>query len=413
MFDQVFRYKLCRRKFKKSNPFVRHLDPFAELLFQRGHNRIQILPRFGVLRQFGTWLKRNKMKVQHMDEEMIRKFTRAENRPQRGRDWPTLRLFLHMLRRNGVVSVPKLKKTPAEKLLDEFGLFLVSDRGVVGRRTDDYYKKICRRFIKDAFGGTPLDWEKIGSEEIYRFLTREGERYSRGTVKCIGSALRVFFRFLAMKGMARIELAHAVPSVRTYRAANLPYYLTLKEVQQLLDTVDRSSLVGRRDYALLLLLSRLGLRACEVTSLTLDNIDWRNGEIIVHGKGFAKKRLPISREVGSAIVSYLKMRQKGSGRALFLTTVPPYHGVSSCIISWVVKTAVVRAGLKPYKSGSHLLRHTAATQMLRRGASLAEVGTILGHQSVDHTAIYAKVDFANLIPVAQPWPSVSRRGGVR
>jgi integrase/recombinase XerD len=413
MFDQVFHYEFWRRKYTKGNPFVRYLDPFAELLFQRGHNRLQVLTRFGALRQFGAWLKRNKLKVQHMDEEMIRKYMREEKRPYPGRDWPALNLFLQMLRRNGVVSAPKRKKTHTEKLLDEFRLFLVSDRGVVNRRTDENYKKICRRFIHHTFGNAPLNWERIGSEEIYRFLTQEGERYSRATVRGVGSALRVFFRFLAMKGMARPELASAVPSVRTYRAANLPYYLNAKEVQQLLDTVDSSTIVGKRDYALLLLLSRLGLRACEVTSLTLDDVDWRNGEIIVQGKGFAKKRLPISREVGSAIASYLKIRRKDSGRALFLITGPPYHGVSSGVINWVVKTAVVRAGLKPYKSGSHLLRHTAATQMLRRGASLREVGTILGHLSDNHTAIYAKVDFANLIPVAQPWPRVSCHGGVR
>jgi len=173
--------------------------------------------------------------------------------------------------------------------------------------------------------------------------------------------------------------------------------------------------MGKRDFAILLLLSRLGLRACEVAGLSMEDLDWQNGEIVLHGKGVRKKRLPISREVGKALTLYLKIRRQSIvTRKVFLRSVPPYEGISSAHVGMIVRTAIVREGLKPYRLGSHLLRHTAATEMLRKGASLPEIGMILGHRRVDSTAIYAKVDFESLRTVARPWPiSLPVLGGGR
>jgi len=172
--------------------------------------------------------------------------------------------------------------------------------------------------------------------------------------------------------------------------------------------------MGKRDFAILLLLVRLGMRACEVANLTLDDLDWSNGEILINGKGVKRKRLPISNEIGRAIVSYVKVRRQGERiRNLFLRSFPPYGGITNQAIGSMANTVISRAGLKPFKSGSHLLRHTAATEMLRKGASLIEIGMILGHRGVESTAVYAKVDFGDLQPIAQAWPKSSIGGGVR
>jgi site-specific recombinase XerD len=213
---------------------------------------------------------------------------------------------------------------------------------------------------------------------------------------------QVALRFLHVQGMIAEPLALVVPSVAR-RREDLPRRLAAREVELLLDSCDRSTAVGRRDYAILKLLSRLGLRCGEVAVLELDDVDWRGGEITVRGKGSKIDRLPLSSDVGEAVADYLcHGRPPGFGRTMFLRSCAPLVGLSSNGVSCVVLSACKRAGIPPVMA--HRLRHTVASELVDRGAGLPEIGQVLRHQRLQTTAIYAKVDRSALSRLALPWP---------
>jgi integrase len=229
---------------------------------------------------------------------------------------------------------------------------------------------------------------------------------SPGRAKLMVTAIRSFLRFLFQRGQIEIDLAEAVPTVADWRLSTIPKYLSVEEIEGLLDACDQSTNIGRRNYAILVLLARLGLRAGEVVGLELDDIDWRTGEIVVRGKGLLHDRLPLLPEVGEAFAAYLRWdRPLVSTRRVFLRTQAPLRGFAGpSTVSTIVRRALERAGLNPPLKGAHLLRHSLATEMLRSGASMAEIGEILRHRSPNTTEIYANVDFAGLRALAQPWP---------
>jgi site-specific recombinase XerD len=220
------------------------------------------------------------------------------------------------------------------------------------------------------------------------------------------TALRSFFRFLRFEGIIEVDLAGAALTVPNRRLAGVPKSLEPDEVDTLLSYSKREGEIGLRDYAILLLLSRLGLRAGEVVSLTLDDLDWDSGQITVHGKGLRTMQLPILHDVGNALASYLRHgRPICSDRHVFIRSRAPRVGFStSMAICDVVRRALTRAGLSPARKGAHLLRHSLAVRMLRSGASLAQIGDVLGHELPSTTEIYAKVDFGSLHELAMPWP---------
>jgi len=238
---------------------------------------------------------------------------------------------------------------------------------------------------------------------VSRFLARECPKRGVSGARDLVCALRSLLRYLQLAGLIEAPLVWAVPSVAELRDRTLPRGLAPGAVKKLLASCDRRRLVGRRDYAILLLLSRLGLRAGEVAGLKLDDVDWRGGLLLVRGKGGRHDQLPLPVDVGEALVSYLRRRPRCESRALFLRTAAPREGLSRSAIGWVVRAACDRAGLP--RVGAHRLRHTAATEMLRQGASLAEIGQVLRHREQKTTAIYAKVDRKALRPLARPWPS--------
>jgi integrase len=217
-------------------------------------------------------------------------------------------------------------------------------------------------------------------------------------------SLRSLLRYLHVAGLLEVPLQWAVPGVADLRDRSLPRGLEPAVVAKLLASCDRRRTVGRRDYAILLLLWRLGLRAGEVAAITLDDLDWRAGELLLHnGKGRREDRLPLPADVGEAIVSYLRRRPAtGDHRALFLRAVAPAGAIHGSTVSAVVRTAGERAGVPWVRA--HALRHTAATEMLRAGASLQEIGEVLRHQEPRTTARYAKVDRKTLRRLARPWP---------
>jgi len=220
------------------------------------------------------------------------------------------------------------------------------------------------------------------------------------------TALRSFFRFLFRHGEIERDLAGGVPTVPAWRHAELPRYLEGDDVERVVQACNRSTSVGRRDYASLLLLARLGLRASEVIALELDDIDWRAGVLTVRGKGRYHDRLPLPHDVGEAIAAYLRQdRPHCTTRRVFIRNKPPHRSFGHpSSISTIVCRALRRAGLQPDLKGAHLLRHSLATGMLRRGASMAEIGQVLRHRVPNTTEIYAKVDMQGLRSLALPWP---------
>jgi site-specific recombinase XerD len=228
----------------------------------------------------------------------------------------------------------------------------------------------------------------------------------------MGTALRSFLRYLFMRGETTTDLALAIPMVRQWRLSSVPRHMPTRDVERLLRACDRASVTGRRDYAILLLLARLGFRASEVITLELDDLRWREGAIIVRGKGLIRDRLPLLPDVGKALALYLKKDRPASGcRRVFLCRKAPHRGFSHpSTVSTIVARALGRAGLSPVMRGAHLLRHSLATTMVRRGASLSEIGQVLRHRSQNTTEIYAKLNFGALRDVAMPWPTA---GGAR
>ena len=219
-------------------------------------------------------------------------------------------------------------------------------------------------------------------------------------------ALRSFLRYLLMIGKIKIELANCIPAVPGRRSTHLPVFLVKSESKKLLKTCDRRTPKGRRNYALLLLLIRLGLRASEVRNLTLDNINWELGELDINGKGRKHRILPLPSDAGKALAFYIRYaRPKCLDRQVFIRSCPPYKGLChSSSISTIVRSALIAAGLHPQQKGAHLLRYTAAMETLSNGATLFEIGELLGHCSINTTAIYTKIDVVALRELAKPWP---------
>ena len=243
---------------------------------------------------------------------------------------------------------------------------------------------------------------RLSAAEINAFVLRESRRVRPRTAETVVCALRALLRFLHVTGWIATPLATGVPSV-PQRREDLPRELPAGQVELLLTSCDRSTPVGCRDYAILILLARLGLRAGEVAGLRFEDVDWRASEIVIRGKRSRTDRLPLPHDVGDALADYLcRARPSGFGRTVFLRAKAPVDGLSGDGVSEVVVSACKRAGIPPVRA--HRLRHTIATEMLRRGAGLGEIGQVLRHQSLEVTAVYAKVDRRALSRLALPWP---------
>jgi site-specific recombinase XerD len=319
-------------------------------------------------------------------------------------------MLLGYLREIGAVPDPpvEVEDTPLRRLEDDFVRYLVEERGL-SRSTGERRVPLIRSFLLAHFGAGPLSLGALQPADVTRFFlryTRSKSRLGRPRhPKSMVSALRSFFRFLLVRGDITLDLAAAVPRVATWRDSGLPKSLPPEQVRQLLASCDRSQPVGERDYALLLLLARLGLRAGEVLAMRLEDLDWQAGEILVRGKGQRLERLPMPRDVGKALVAYLRRRPSCAAREVFVRTRAPYRGLANDAgIDSIVRRALQRAGLDPPLKGAHLLRHSLATDMLRRGASMGEIGQILRHRRPSTTEIYAKVDVEALRTLATPWP---------
>jgi len=306
--------------------------------------------------------------------------------------------------------IPRAAKTVVapNPLLESFEAYLLGIRGVAPS-TRLAYSGAVRAFLRVRYGDGPIDLTLLAPHDLVVYLCDYAARVKPGSVKQAATALRGFLRSLQLQGVCDPRLVAAVPSVAYWRLSHIPKLLSEEQLGRLLASFDRSTRLGRRDYAMTLCLIRLGLRASEVARLSLDDIDWRSGTLCIEGGKRGRCHvLPLPAELGRALVSYLKRgRPRSAHRRLFLRhTAPVGEPINSGVVQGVIRRAHDRGQVGARWKGTHALRHTAATRLLRSGATLKEIADVLGHRSLDTTAIYAKVDLGRLAEVALPWPEV-------
>lgn len=387
-------------------PLAPHVDAFARRLSELGYARFTRREKLRVVADFGRWLERRGRVVADVDEHILVEY--LERRRRRSNS-TTLGDLVEALRSAGVLPrpAPATVECPRERVVLEFARYLVEERALSQASLDNSLPFV-RSFLAHRFRARPIVLGDLRAPDVTRFLLRRVHTVGASRAKLMVGALRSFFRFLRWRGDIAIDLASTVPRVADWRLSSLPKSLPAGDVERLLMSCPRATLTGQRDYTLLLLLARLGLRAGEVVALTLDDVDWDAGELKVRGKGGREDRLPIPRDVGRAMATYLRQGRPRDcvTRQFFVRRKAPLRGFASSVaVSTIVKRALERAGIDSPHKGAHLLRHSLATEMLRRGAPLAEIGEVLRHRLVDTTAIYAKVDLVALRTLAEPWPS--------
>jgi site-specific recombinase XerD len=386
-------------------PIASHIDCFAKFLADEGYARNTVTSKCLLVADLSHWLKRRRLPLAQLDEGKLKQFYAQHRHSIRRGDVWTGQQLLKLLRGLGVIAAlpQKIDRTVLGQLTQDYERFLSSQRGLA-LATLSSYLPIVHRFLTERFGNQALRLEDLRPRDLHRFILRQVPRGSRNYAKLMVTALRSFLRFLFQRGAIKTDLLTGVLGVANWRLSHLPKSLPPDQVERLLRCCDRSTPSGQRDYAILLLLARLGLRGGEVLAMTLDDPDWERGEIVVRGKGQRLDRLPLPKDVGAALAHYLRhVRPACSTRKFFIRMKAPRHGLRLSAICCVVRRALKRAGLNPDFKGAHLLRHSLATNMLRRGASLGEIGQLLRHAQPTTTQIYAKVDIDALRRIALPW----------
>jgi site-specific recombinase XerD len=394
-------------------PLEPHIVGFAGHLLRQGYTRTSAEQHVCFLAHLDRWMSGAGIGLDGLSLPVIERYL-AQRRTAgyvEYRSMRALRPLLEFLAPLGVLPVEVVGPPgPAKELLDCYHDYLLGERGVTAG-TARGYVDFVRPFVATRVRDEVLDLAGITAAEVTGFVLSSCPGRAVGSAKLTVCALRSLLRWLHLTGQTPSSLAAAVPSVAGRRLAGLPKGLEPGELRRLLASCDRRTRTGRRDYAVLLLLSRLGLRGGEIARLGLDDIDWRRGEVTICGKGSRSERLPLPADVGAAIAAYLRRGRPATaqGRSVFVRVHAPHRALTTGGVSMVVFDAAQRAGLP--KMHAHRLRHTAATAMLRAGSPLPEVGQVLRHRSALTTAIYAKVDRGALGVLARPWP-VAIRGGV-
>jgi site-specific recombinase XerD len=402
----MLRTSLPERRIR-GNPLEPHLRTFAASLLESGYRKRTIHDKLYPLSALGWWLGRSERVVSQLDEHFVEAFAKHKRRMHRA-DLTTLQQFVDHLRKLDVIPHRELvlDQSPLANILNAYGRYLRSERGLISGTIREY-QSYAREFLMERFPRSPLVLKEVKARDIFDFVLRHCRSLSIKRAQLMTTAFRSFFRFLFQKGEIRTDLATSIPGVPDWRQATVPKYLTPEEVQRVLGACNRQTPIGRRDYAILLLLARLGLRAGEVVSLQLDDIDWRAGEILVRGKGLCHDRMPLPDDAGKALASYLRRdRPRCQTRRVFVRMNAPHRGFAPCgTLPTIVRYAIERANLNPPSKGAHILRHSLATSMLRSGATIGEIGEVLRHRNLNTTEIYAKVDFEGLRSLAHPWPA--------
>ena len=384
---------------------------FAEDLRRQGYAPRTISEHRRLLSDLSDWLQMRQLTAGDLSMAQVDRFMsdRRSAGAVRHKTRKALGPILGYLRDLGLAPATESTREdgPAGEILNRYLRFLTTERGLVPV-TALRYADCLRPFLDRRLSADGLELGSLTPADVTSFVVAWCPRLNGGVAKLTVTALRSFLGFLHLDGVTERSLVHAVPTVARRRLAGLPKGLEPNQVRRLLAACDARTPVGCRDLAILTLLVRLGLRRGEVAGLRLDDIDWRAGTITVAGKGNCHERVPLPPDVGLRLAEYLSHARPADaeGRTVFVRHVAPHHALSPARVSTIVGDAARRAGLG--RVHAHRLRHTAATELLRAGASLPEIGQLLRHRRVETTAIYAKVDRDSLRLIARPWPEGAR-----
>ena len=412
MIDSLFSWEKIRTRLR-AGPAAPYLDDLAETLTQQQYRSGTICKYVNAADAFGRWLKGRDLSIAEIDDAAMNSYLKKLGRRKcQGRAIGCMReaaygvrRFVERLREQGVIAESKPGTAPADAVwlapyavhLEHLGL----SSGT--RRT---YLRFAGSLLNDTFGGALPHDGVLTAEKVTAFVRDQASRLNPSSSRAPVTATRVFLRYLTMRGLVPATIVSAVPTIRQWKLAALPKYVTADEVSRVLASCAATP-VGLRDRAILRLLSGLGLRAGEVVQLQLDDIDWREGCVRIRaGKSARGRTLPLPEGAALDLIAYLRDgRPKSSGRAVFLRSCPPYRALKcSACVSSIATTHVKRAGIVRSHHGAHMFRHTAATQIVRHGATFKQAADILGHQRLETTAIYAKLDLEKLLTVAMPFP---------
>lgn len=395
----------------RSTPAFPFLDDFITVLGKAGYRAQTIQEHVRGAAHLSCWLESRRRALSELDADDCRGFKRhiercrcAGFKRRAKEDGHSATVFLQHLRDIGIVAQPSPQSSQQPPLLQGFCQWMRQHRGA-----KDQTLKAYGRVILDALRSLGEDPTRFDATSLRAFVLDRGPRYGRRKAKQLVTALRIFVRYLTAQGLCPVGLDAAIPTLAGWKLAALPRYLPAADVERVVVGCDPATAIGARDRAILLLLSRLGLRAGDVANLRWHDIDWRQATLEVAGKSQRAVRLPLSQEVGDAILHHLA-NAPGARRSdhVFLSTVPPLgRALGSSGISCVASRAIARTGVKSPAHGAHIMRHSAATSLLAEGATLQSIGVLLRHRLLETTKVYAKVDFKVLSAVARPWPEVS------
>ena len=395
-------------------PLSPHLGAYVSSLIDQHYSGHSVCMKARCVRRFSGWLARRHVEAQGADEQAVALYHRDRARVRRvwrGERY-SLGQFLTFLRSRCVIAVPTpvAEVAPADRIVHQFKEHLRHVRGLAAH-TISMYGSWARRFLTEQLGSEASDLSTLRAAGVIMFVQRQARTHQPGELKRMTTALRSFLRYAQFQGEVEPGIVAAVPSVASWTSTPaLPRAISAEYARRALDACDQCAASGSRDYAVLLLLARLGLRAGEVVALLLDDVDWDAGRMRVRGKGGREGWLPLPPDVGQAIAAYLQhARPSAPDRHLFLRATAPVRGLKSGMaVASIVAHALHRASIDTQRRGAHQFRHALATQMLRGGASLTEIGEVLRHRSPQTTTIYARVDLAALRALALPWPGAAR-----
>jgi site-specific recombinase XerD len=388
-----------------TGPVAPFADAYRAELLERGYTPLSTVNELRQVARFSRWLDAAGLTVAEVSDVRIEEFLasqRAAGCDCHSMSRPGLRCLLDVLSGLGVVAVqePAAASTPTDELLGRFERYLLAERGLA-EGTVVLYLGGARRFLAGLSSDRSL--AELVAGDVTPAVLRESEGVSVSAAQNFVSGLRSFLRFCFIDGLVESDLTRAALFARGRASSVLPRGISRTDARALLSSCDRRDALGRRDYAIIVVLLRLGLRRSEVAGLRLDDIDWRAGELVVHGKGAREDRLPLPSDVGEAIVAYLRRgRPHSNRREVFLRARAPYDPIAAGTVASTVRRACRRAGIA--EVGSHRLRHTAACAMVDANVPLYRIGQVLRHQSLQSTAVYARVDVERLRRLAEPWP---------
>ncbi len=392
--------------------FGPYIDSFADELKIVGYSWQSAQQHILFAEGFGIWLKYSRVDVDRVTLQHIDQYVRYRERHQqrtKGTGILTaLKRIVKIVRAADTASsgVDQDKRTPVEVIVDEYDRYLLQDRGLVAV-TVQCYSQFVKKFLTNRFKSGPMDLIELRPRDVLDFVKLSARSQSVKRLKLLVTSLRSFFQFAKCKGYIVLDLGACVPTVADWSKTGIPRALPMEKIKSILSQCKRNTAIGRRDYAILLLLARLGLRANEVVALKLEDIDWKDGYIVVRGKGRKACKMPLPSDVGEAIAAYVRdgRPNKSTSRNVFLRRRAPYSGFTSgSALGGAVRNAIKRSGIVTDRKGTHQFRHGLAVHMLKQGASLREIGEVLRHASLETTSIYAKVDTASLRALALPWP---------